>query len=189
MSEDIIVIYPPGTGGHHIANLISLDPAFNKRCDTDEYNEQIVNTHFKNSIPYQLLEENIINSSGVNVWSGHLGEWLWAEDAINRFLWDPKYLIIEMYPFPIPQIVKNRICKLWPAFNGVGYFQEVATLYRKKNFERFENDSEVVSITVEDVFQGNGKRLIELLNNKLGINIDIKHEYIHNKWFKDVTNE
>ena len=188
MNRDIIIIYPPGTGGHHIANLISTSSGYTPRLTLSDYQYLDKTAHVPESISYQLLIDNIKNKTpGPKVLSGHIGEWIWAEDTIADYLNDPLYLIIEMYPFPIPKIVKDRIQQLWPPFSHVGYFQETATLYRLKNFKRLSGLSDIINIEVKDIFQNNSNYLCQLLENKLGITLDNSARQLHDQWYLKIV--
>ena len=45
---NVFVLYSPGTGGNHLANLISTDPNLNTRWHKDDYNQMDDNAHTTN---------------------------------------------------------------------------------------------------------------------------------------------
>ena len=45
MLQNIIGIYPAYHGGHHVANIISTDPIYSSRIDSDSYSSVHINAH------------------------------------------------------------------------------------------------------------------------------------------------
>jgi hypothetical protein len=46
-TKSLFIIYPPSTGGNHVANLISLHPSFNPRYQWDRYEETMLANYRK----------------------------------------------------------------------------------------------------------------------------------------------
>jgi hypothetical protein len=85
MSKNIIVLFPPGTGGNHLANLLSTDSTFQSRASLNDYKtNQSANAHFSY---IKNLDRDIIMNLDANlnhVLCGHWGEYYWLK--INHLL-------------------------------------------------------------------------------------------------------
>lgn len=107
--ENLFIIFPPGSGGNHMANLIGLTDRFIRETDYNKYQE-LSNVPADNILkpahysPLKNLDFKDISEhfdmliARSNVFCSHLGEYLFYKDLYRKFP-NRKYLIFTLPKF------------------------------------------------------------------------------------------
>lgn len=180
--RNVFVLFAPGLGGNHLANMIASDPYFRDRCSLHDY---INNT---NEYAHFYGIRNLQNTYHVlnyykNVLCGHLAEFiLMAED---RNLFYNKEIVIISIPTNKKSIAYKRFHRTHHLHDF--YIKEQTLLYYPETIEKlFDIDSKKIkTIDSEKLFSEDG--CIEELKK---INYDINETFcksIHKIWFDKIA--
>jgi hypothetical protein len=213
--KNIFVIYPPSCGGNHIANLISLHPAFNPKYVWDDYEETMLlkyidiyatkhmhspkslNVHFdsfqKHINDYTDNDEwllEVLNNGKKNVFTGHYTNFhnLFVNSLLYKF---KNYVGIVLTE---------------PSENSIPYLRNKLTEFNEsneyKNYQLPMKFPTTATVSGHDfITEGNGLILdteefftpqgFSILNAKLlekfGFSLDSKHQKLHEYWYKIAT--
>ena len=64
-SKNVFLIFPPGCGGNHLANMLSLHPDFEPRYQSKTYTEEIIDS-YKNQLTRPRPKHHYIGDSAVH---------------------------------------------------------------------------------------------------------------------------
>ena len=98
--RNLCVLFPPGFGGNHIANLISTSSKFTSRFNVNDYNIADKSAHYASIMNLQIKDvitqqHKLKNQS--NVICGHWSEYYWLEQQqLLEVFPNRQLMIIEM---------------------------------------------------------------------------------------------
>lgn len=171
---NVFVIFSPGLGGNHLANMIATDPRYHSRATVEQYkNTQKYAHHSENK------NLNIIStvSNDNNVFCGHFGELYWFDQTPFE---TKQVVIVE-----VPKDFDSYACKRWQTFNTyiTPYLvEEQRCLYTPGIIERVCGISDFYTIPAEKIITEQPP--IELLQN-MTYQIDVdKCRLMHSEWIK-----
>jgi len=188
--KNIFVLFSPGTGGNHFANMLSTDTRFNQRTTVSDYKaHDRPNAHtskFKNLQPAGIKK---LPAEG-NVLCGHLGEYYWLNDSgLLRKFCNKQLFILE-----VPQcgtIAWNR----WNTYNQFDkshtYLrEEQRSLYTIKVIEMLFRENDIVSLSCELLFQSDLTKLFNLISSQsdISLNKDACNS-MHKIWLEKIMNQ
>ncbi len=190
MLENLFIIFAPGLGGNHLANLIALSNRFNRKCDLSGYKPGIENAHVSNLA--NLQEEKLLTNlselqNQSNVLCGHIAEYLWIQDKnIDKFFTNRKFLIIS---FPEKNsIAYQRLIKLCPHLINDYWFYEQSSLYSQKHIEKLFDEHDFFNLSAENIITENVNGIVDFIKSELctDINVSLATE-LHNVWYPSIT--
>ena len=99
INRNIFVLFAPGTGGNHIANMLATDATFPSRTSADRYQSHDENNAHVSDIN-NLQVDQMVSIPERNVLCGHWGEyyWLWDRRWLDRF--PNRQIVIVKLPQP-----------------------------------------------------------------------------------------
>lgn len=182
--ENLFVIFAPGHGGNHLANIISTSSRFTKRFADNIYNDLKVQAHPTKNKNYALTEQEFVSKqSQSNVFCSHLTEYLISKPLTEQYLPNRKYVLIESPPGARNDFFMNRVCGLYKAYQNTFFFEEISMLYSIKYFSLLTNELDMTSITVDNIFSNDACPLVDKLNSELGLGLDLDViTTIHSSW-------
>jgi hypothetical protein len=189
MIENLFVIFAPGLGGNHLANLIGLSSRFTRNTDLSKYRPGIKTAHLADisNLQEKSLLDNLpqlqIQS---NVLCGHLAEYLWIQQKqIDKFFINRKFLIIT---FPKKNTAAyDRLLKFCPNFKNY-WFHEQTSLYSVQYMEKLFGEKDFFTLNAEDIFTEQVDQIIKFIESELVTQIDAKlAQKLHTIWYKSVT--
>ena len=185
--ENLFVIFPPGAGGNHLANIISVGNRFSSRFYVGNYKNLVGNAHVSNIKNLQIDQATIDQlKTTSNVLCGHLAEYLWAQDLVCQ-LPNRKYLVLE-FGSTLSDVVRNRMIKLYPAYQDNYFVQEIATLYSQRYVEQILGETDFFRLDVNVLFQEDVSDLLTSIEQDLDLNLDrFEIQELHNKWLLTIT--
>jgi len=163
------IIFPPGLGGHHLANLISLSGQYKYDVDYDKYFQSLTKAHFE----YQDQEPSIFLH--------HFGSNSIRDSDCKNFL------IIGLPE--TNQLAINR-------FNKCNYYgfdrhitNDIRLIYKQHILDKIYKGN-YNTIMADMLFDTNAEQLIAQVEDKLQIVIENKlFAYrIHYNWIKNLQN-
>lgn len=178
------MIFPPGAGGNHLANIISVGNRFSLRFDINNYHNLTGNAHVSNIKNLQIDQDTIDQlQSTSNVLCSHLAEYLWVQDFVNQ-LPNRKYLVLE-FGSALSDTVRKRITKMYPAYQQEYFLQEISTLYSQQCVQRLTGETDFFRLDVNVLFQEDVSDLLNSLEQDLHLNLDKSViQELHDKWLQ-----
>ena len=159
--KNIFVIFAPGSGGNHLANLISTDKNLNSRFDIKDYNDNTDRAHYFNN---SLLEKDKINLKKVLKSSGVYANHLYAFKG-NGFA---KLMNLQFTILTMPELHSkgyNRMKSLYKYYADLYLYQELKWFYTKDNVTKLLDINEpCIEINGQDLFED--KNFIDNLSTK-----------------------
>lgn len=182
-ADNLFVIFPMGSGGNHLANLLSLSDRYKRRVDFTHYdNLSTTSAHFSDALNLTNLSDRIVElQNQSNVFCSHLAEYLWQQDFIKHNFMYRKFLMINIHnarPW-----VRHRIMQFNPALQNEYLWQETSTLYSQYSFSKLTGEHDFFNIDINTIFESEANHLIDLLEQMIMIrmNRDLACE-AHQKW-------
>jgi hypothetical protein len=185
-SKNIFVVFAPGTGGNHLANLLSTDPRFPRRAGLESYesNNQ-ANAHVDGIENLGLEYMNKVVDYRKNVFCGHWGEmyWLKLSGLLDRFT--KRQIILIKIPNE-NTIAYHRFQKL----NGLSkyFIEEQRSIYSIEIIQKTLDESDFHVIDCDMIFSNSIAPLLEFTKKEMDLNLDSKLcSKIHRIWFDKIS--
>jgi hypothetical protein len=172
--NQINIVYAPGTGGNHLANLISLGDRYSLSVDMSVYDSDVKNAH-------QLIPRQ---NKNVQINTYHMGRFVYQctnqpvdLNSIN--------ILIQLPPFDKKDLAYQRMTYYWPVFKNQFVFFESTRIYStfllsclsKKNW---------CTINASCLFSEDLKSITSILNQfDISINLD-DAMVVHKKWLDKI---
>jgi hypothetical protein len=184
--KNIFVLFAPGNGGNHVANLLSTDPLFPARATLDDYkNNQGKNAHVDQIQNLKLEHISKIQTVDRNVFCGHWAEyyWLYINDQINRFP-NRKILIINM-----PNegtLAYQRYQER--ASHSPYFFNEQRSLYTPLIIEKVFDEHDWFEIESKLIFSDSIDGFLDFTKKEMALDLDRDLcRTMHEIWFRKIS--
>jgi len=192
-NHNLFIIYPPGLGGNHLANIISMDDNYLQRSELADYNNNQRDAHFSKikNLKLDVIKENIdILKKGNNVLCGHCGEYLWFKDDpfFNSDLFKNKKFCVINPPKSINSLAYQRLIKVLPVYESPYFFQECSTLYSIKYLSKLFDESDWFFVDSELLFTDDVNLLLDDLKLQ-GLIKNFNHDVVtsmHDTWITSI---
>jgi hypothetical protein len=190
MIENLFVIFAPGLGGNHLANLIGLSDRFNRKYDVHGYRPGIKNAHMSSvtNLQEKTLLDNLSElQTQSNVFCGHLAEYLWIkEKQIDKFFVNRKFLIITFPEKNTPAYI--RLLKICPSLSHEYLFYEQSSLYSIQYIKKLFEEHDFFTLGAENIFTEHIDQIVKFIESELYTNINVETATrLHNIWYNSVT--
>jgi len=186
--KNIFVIFAPGSGGNHLANLLSTDKNLTSRFNSNDYNDNSDRAHYFDTT---TLEKDKINLKEIlknpGVYASHLFQLLTY-----------RFITLVKKQFVILTIPKwnsqghNRMKSLYNTYNNSYFYLELKWLYTEYNFKKLYNiQDKCIEINGQDLFEDNNfiNNLFEKCK-ELNINLDKDLCYqAHRLWLSKISKD
>jgi hypothetical protein len=182
MSADwYIIIFSPGTGGNHLANIISTSPRLQSRISESFYdNLNNKNAHIDNNSNGHIIP----CTPGNHIVCYHLSEYMQYKTAIDAINCRKKFLVIE-FSQNYQELFYKRMLKLYPYYKDVFLINELATLYSTDVIKKLFDLDDITPVSANKIFTEDATHLVEYLNTNFDFQLTIeKVKEIHKKWIK-----
>ena len=199
--QNLFIIYPPGVGGNHLANMLSLSDDYTTRFDLKKYGEPPlagnVAAHHFSPIPQFDVEiisknlEQLCNQN--NVFAGHwLSYHLFKNSGLVKNFPNRKILSIQVPNQNTKPFV--RLQKTGLGFNTYPWLlNEITLLYKTSCLSLLcEEPLKNCFYVWPDMLFGQdfGVVLRDLYNQGLDINLNLEVVLpLHNKWLQNLEQE
>tara|TARA_R110000868_G_scaffold396469_1_gene668666 strand:+ start:95 stop:631 length:537 start_codon:yes stop_codon:yes gene_type:complete len=171
---NVFVIFAPGLGGNHLANMIATDPRFKSRATIEQYQAAKKYAHHSGM---QNLSNLQIDSYDNNVFCGHFGELYW----LDRSLFEPIQVVIIDIPIDKNSFAYKRF-QIKNSNLNTYIIEEQRSLYTPEIIKRVTGISDHYTIPAESVVTDNSP--VDLL---IGMNYNVDKEIceqMHTEWIK-----
>jgi hypothetical protein len=192
----VYIVYPPGWGGNHFANMLSTSPKFANRIPAlsdnkyleylkEYYLGNINNAHINSEIQnvgifsLDKLQKYIQLSNRKVILAGHLDETYFSFNEVKKF---NKFLFIVFSLLGAEQI-KVRSNK---SFDGLTLFSYNETVI-KKIFSEDGLTIDTCCLNVIDFLKEDASKLYQHFNDLLKLDIDVNLcNELHKEWFNKI---
>lgn len=182
--KNIFVLFSPGTGGNHLANLLSTDIRFAERSKVQDYLAHVKNNaHTSNIQNLNLLDIALLSSSN-NVLCGHFGEYHWL--SLSGLL--KKFTGRQIFILEVPDrdtFAWARYKSLYPMNNY--FYEEQRSLYTIDMVRKVFNEHDIVSLPCELLFDSDLTKLFRYISKES--DLDLHHQkcqQMHTIWYKRI---
>ena len=149
-AKNLFIIFPPGCGGNHLANMLSMNPLFSQRFTGMAYKNRMVSkyrarfakpngrieiAHFgylENLHRAEILKNNqhILSNSTTNIWCSHYDEYFRNAELLDMY--SNKIFFIMSYPLAYTVAHHRMNTGVW--INGVTRDRENSYSYSSSGF-------------------------------------------------------
>lgn len=172
--NDIVVIFAPGSGGNHLANLLSTDKRHQQRISLEKYDHLIDNAHPSRFSTFEKISEK------PHVFACHFAEYLWHQ---HRFGKHSRFILIEFPPQARNHQFLTRIQKLYSYYDNNYLLEELSTFYSAEVFSKISNCGDITPLPVSLLFDPDSTPLIQYLTDNIDIQLDHNIvQCLHQKW-------
>lgn len=201
--------HPLGGGGHHLANLLSLDatispclPAIESKQEWitllfNHYKNIDVHTHFVDSENSLIVSDagwkSYIDSLADDVSSvhtGHAANFDWAKDVLDQ-LANKRYILLTFNSEQSRNIVKQREKTIFDTetLKNSYYIEELCHIYNRWFKDDVLCDDDInCAIEIQDLFVENIHPVINRINQHFGLNIPLDQaQVLHSLWLLKQT--
>jgi len=204
--KNLFIVYIPGLGGNHLANILSLSDKYATRFDPNSYNDQLFgNTHSTLTTDVKLKINSIKTNLETlkkqnNIFCGHLYMYhqimcleknLIADNFPNR-----SYLVLQMPKVNTRayrrilswSVIQNQDEKISELPSMVA---DVSLMYYPNHVKTILNeDADFYGINPDLLFADNIGFLLIALRKRFGITIDrVLAQELQTKWLNSLTIE
>jgi hypothetical protein len=186
MTKNIFILFAPGLGGNHLANIFSLDSRYRPRATDQVYDGQEKTAHVEiQNLDVLSIQENLHKLVDQNnVLCGHWLEYVYFKKSKLIYNFPNRtFCVIQM-----PEVGSKLYNRFFDFNHNIPpwLFNEVTLLYKKNYMNRLidEPNSPFVYINPDLLCSRDIKVLINDVNNQgLEIQVDLaKAQEYHDKW-------
>ena len=179
---NVFVLYSPGTGGSHLANLISTDPNLNSRWSKDDYNKMDDNAHTSNANLSKPIE-TWYNKNNKHVFCSHLGEFLWWRERYGpQILGRKSYQIVSLYnniDFP----KRHRFPRLLEWYQWEYIYAEQCELYKRQNLRQILSDKNLYHVPLSDLCDHDIEVFLKTHLKQFNCDVELC-KFAHKQWME-----
>ena len=172
---NVFVVFAPGLGGNHLANMIATDPIYHSRATVDQYKQAKKNAHHYKIKNLSNIKD--LDSLDHNVLCGHFGEIYWQDNSLFK----QKQVVIIQMPNDRSSHAHKRHQRYNQTLNNY-FLEEQRSLYTPEVIEKLIGIKDHYTIPAESVIaQEPPLDLLEAMT----YNIDRdKCSTMHEQWIK-----
>lgn len=170
--RNIIILFAPGLGGNHLANIISTDPRFQPRASVMSYQDSTTaNAHFYDIQNLDLSALIDIDRDKSHVLCGHWGEYYWAKIHNHLTQLINRQLVIMRVP-GVGSLAYDRMIKYT---NLISHYliEEQRSLYTMDVVGKCMQEQDLAEVTTELMFSENIDGMLAGLSEQLALDLDL----------------
>ena len=185
MSSDknIFVLFSPGLGGNHVANLLSTDKRYATKATAKDYsNHKGLDAHI---ILGNLDNLDNTNYNFGNIFCGHFGEFYWAH-LKNKI---SKYQNRQIILIDLPKNKDSMAFKRYKKYSNLNNFfiKEQQSLYSLYTIEKIFNETDIFNISSEIIFDNLVDKFYNYANQEMNFNLDYNEcSEMHKIWINKI---
>jgi hypothetical protein len=197
-NRNLFVIFAPGGGGNHLANMLSLSEPFTSRITQDSYDNLDGNAHTPTiqNMKLSCVRDNIdILKNQSNVFCGHWLEYqqLRNSELIDYFPNREFFVITVPNPASTNTRALRRLLNYDKTLSVSWILYELSLLYRVEHLRFLCNEPTAIWRWVwpDHLFDDSITALVENLKSQgLDLNLDIDQlQPLHTKWLQSIDRQ
>ena len=179
-TRNIFVLFAPGTGGNHIANMLSTDRNFPSRTSAERYQAHDENNAHVSDI-HNLRVDQMVSIPNCNILCGHWGEyyWLWDQERLDCF--PNRQVVIVTLPRP-NSMAYQRYQRFGPSSEYL--VEEQRSLYTPLVIEKMFGETDWIELDPDWIFCESLDRFFKFAKSDMDLDLDQDQcESMHRTWF------
>lgn len=182
-TRNIIVLFAPGLGGNHLANMISTDARFQSRASESNYQTSAsANAHFYHVQNLDLGALADIDTTKSHVLCGHWGEYYWAKLHKHILILPNRHVVIMKVP-TVGSTAYDRMIK-YTNLTAQYLIEEQRSLYTMDVVGKIMDEFDLTEIESELLFCETVETVLESLSKQLALNLDLEIcRNMHTFWY------
>lgn len=185
--KNIFVLFSPGTGGNHLANMLSTDSRFIQRSSVDDYRAHPNGNAHTSNVENLTLSDIEKLTPDNNVLCGHFGEYHWL--SLSGLL--EKFNNRQIFILEVPVLGTTAWERYTNMYPMMGYFhEEQRSLYTVELIEKTFDEHDIVSLPSELLFQPDLSQLFDRISKECDLQMDQQTcTQMHTIWYKKLLNQ
>ena len=203
MFKNLILLYPSGSGGSHLANLLSCNETCNPRFQVPDYPTQLYQAYLSrpgdanfidlqgfirgefNSEYFKTHLDRLLTSEQTNVLCGHLSDLIQCLDYVKA-LPDAAYITFDL---PIEGQLRKRIQTCTEIWGEYAYHEQII-LYKDTTIRKLTGAeiNKVFTFPADRIIDTNVDYIKDFLKNFLQLDLPDICDELHNVWINDLFN-
>lgn len=181
--KNIFVLFSPGSGGHHVSNLISTCDQYLTRATAQDYQSHgNRNAHFDEDY-YNYSFEKV---DELRVRALHLADFMWNYEKI-KLIPNRQILLIKVPSSEKDTLAYRRYHDYNTALNYY-YVMEQELFYSQHIIEQITEENDFHELDPKLFFCDDIGNFIDFVHNNMGITLDTKEcELMHKHWIANVS--
>lgn len=181
--KNIFVLFSPGSGGHHVSNLISTCDQYLTRATAQDYQSHgNRNAHFDEDY-YNYSFEKV---DELRVRALHLADFMWNYEKIKHIP-NRQILLIKVPSSEKDTLAYRRYHDYNTALNYY-YVMEQELFYSQHIIEQITEENDFHELDPKLFFCDDIGNFIDFVHNNMGITLDTKEcELMHKHWIANVS--
>jgi len=192
----VIILFAPGQGGNHLANIISTSGCVEKRTESNRYSQDLqyyysssakdahINPTRSNVCVMNPMElhDMLSKSNRPCVIVGHIDEAYYVYDYIKNL---GQYIFITFENFNLTDNIIKRM-KIYDDTTPTT-ISLLKLLYREKVVSKLFDTKNVLALDPAQLFEESPRDLLSDLNRELSLDLDLDFCLdLHKKWFNKI---
>lgn len=176
-----VILYAPGMGGNHLANLVSTAQGFDPRFAKDFYSQNYPHAH-------SAKDRFSINANKHSVMAMHMAEYHWNKQKINAVSRGVKVITLEFVPGDMRDLWWKRACALYPFYLDTYLSHELSYIYSFDHVQHLFNHRDITPIKVPMLFDQDVTALLSTLTQNFQLDFDAGFcQQIHESWYREIS--
>ena len=182
-SKNIFVLFSPGSGGHHVSNLISTADEYLTRASAADYKSHSNrNAHFNED--YYNYSFDKVDETRVRAL--HLADFMWNYEAIKHIP-NRQILLINVPHKDKSTLAYQRYHDYNTALNYY-YVMEQELFYSQHIIEQITIETDFHVLDPNLFFCDDIENFIKFVRNDMGIDLDVDEcKLMHKNWLANVS--
>lgn len=180
INKNIFVVFSPGLGGNHVANMISTADGYLTRATAEQYATHTdENAHFDEN--YYNLD---FSDTSTRVRAMHFSEFIGHTNKIQSI--ENRQILLLSLPRRV-SLAYRRYQDYHKNLMKIYLYEEQRLIYSQKVIEKLTNETNFVTLDTELVFDSNIRRLTTSIQDKMNIQLNITEcEQMHHTWYNKI---
>jgi len=175
--RDVDIIFAPGTGGNHLANMLSMAPGHSARVEWNRYHEFSHNVH-------PDVADGHAEPGMASVRCFHLAQWLWQ----NLGVLDRRVIVLEFAPESRNALFELRVQNLDIWYHDHYLREELSTLYSIDMVRRLSDAQDLTVIPADLLFDPDVTPLVQHVEANLDLRLPKDQvAYMHGCWIRMIS--
>ena len=187
--RNVVILFAPGLGGNHLANMLSTSAEFESRCSVSDYlQSRSQDAHFSPAKNLQIATLGDKLSSPGHIVCGHWAEYYWLQltCGIESNVHD-QLLVIKLPS--ASSLAWQRFFK-YSSLSSTYLIEEQRSLYSIEIIGRLFTNKDIFEVESDRLFDPDINWLIEFAAKDMGIQLDRDQcRHMHQIWHARLTGD
>ena len=178
--KNVFVVFSPGLGGNHVANMLSTADGYLLRATAEQYAAHTdENAHFNEN--YYNLD---FADTSLRIRAMHFSEFIGHTDKIQTI--ENRQVLLLSLPRQV-SLAYRRYQDYHKNLMKAYLYEEQRLIYSQKVIEKLTDETDFIKLNTELVFDESINGFVDFIQNKMNIQLNISEcEKMHRTWFNKI---